>query len=224
MLHRSLANSATASSTLISRAPRLHGDGWSSTTPLTMSLQIAADDFALHQAGDAVTDAIKNMAPWQTNGLYTLPQYPTAASIEDGPTIPSPALFKTLVNPGQISAETESLPSVAECAVHLEFLAALHALRHSIVGSDALAEVLEIKPNFKIVSRRGVETKLKDETLWTRKQVMWEHYLHLAVARFLVWWENVPAMVDQAGQIQITDDTLPPIGRYNDIFCGFSTC
>jgi hypothetical protein len=126
--------------------------------------------------------------------------------------IPSPRIFE---DPFNTSGRNDCLPSNVDCAVHLEFLAALHALRHRVLESDELDEVFDIKPLKKTVTRRGTRVELKDETLWTRRQVKWEKYVNIAVVRFRAWWEAVPETIElQDGHIfPLADNTLPPLGE-----------
>jgi hypothetical protein len=56
--------------------------------------------------------------------------------------------------------------------------------------------------------------------LWERRQVKWERFVALAVARFMTWWEKVREIVgvrdDGTGRelCEVTDDVLPPLGEW----------
>jgi hypothetical protein len=178
-----------------------------------MALDIAADQSALHSTSKQISSHIKSgLTSYTLSSLWEAPSYSTASSKELEPVIPSPRIFEGLFN---TSGRNDCLPSNAECAVHLEFLAALHALRHRVLESDELDEVFDIKPVKKTVTRRGTQVELKDDTLWTRRQVKWEKYVNIAVVRFRAWWEAVPETMElRDGHIlPLTDNTLPPLGE-----------
>jgi hypothetical protein len=188
-----------------------------------MALDIAADKHALHSTSKAITDVIKSTSKCAADGLWEVPHYATATSKENEPIIPSPSIFKPLfdnVDRSSVAGEnSDPLPSAAECAVHLEFLEALFVLRQGILRSEDLDKVFDIKPEHKYVNRKGTQTKLKDDTLWTRRQVKWEKFVSFAVARFLTWWGKVRYMAevpsDGSGRkhFEFTDDMLPPLGK-----------
>jgi hypothetical protein len=195
-----------------------------------MALDIAADKHALHATSKSITDIIKCTAKSVTNGLWEFPRYATATSKESEPIIPSPSIFKPLLNQSDnanrnrssVAAENvNALPSAAECAVHLEFLETLFVLRQGILRSEDLDSVFDTKPVYKYVNRRGTQTRLKDDTLWKRRQVKWEKFVAFAVARFLMWWGKVRTIVDVPGdgsgceRIEVTDDIMPPLGEWN---------
>jgi hypothetical protein len=178
-----------------------------------MALEIAADQCALHNTSKQISSYIKNGSKsYGLNSLWEAPSYSTASSKELQPVIPSPRIFEGLLD---ASEQNNCLPSNAECAVHLEFLATLHALRHGVLESNELDEVFNIKPVKKIVTRRGTQVELKDDTLWTRRQVKWEKYVNIAVIRFQAWWETIPETIGlrEGHSLPFTGDVLPPLGE-----------
>jgi hypothetical protein len=189
-----------------------------------MALDIAANKHALHSASKNITDAIKCTSKSGASALWEVPRYTTATSKESEPIIPSPSIFKPLLDhtnkANNSPAAVHRLPSTAECAVHLEFLEALFVLRQRILRSEDLDDVFDIKPEYKYVDRGGEQTRLKDTTLWERRQVKWERFVAFAVARFMMWSEKVREIVgvrdDGAGRelCEVTDDALPPLGEW----------
>jgi hypothetical protein len=157
-----------------------------------MALDIAADQRALHNASRTATSAIKVTRNNRAACLHEATATRNA--------IPPHNIFTADDRDGN-----SDLPSIAECAVHLEFLETLFVLRQRVLKSETLDEVFDIKPEYKFVDRKGVRTQLKDETLWERRQVKWPRFVDLAVARFTAWWANV----------RDTDGTLPPLGERN---------
>ncbi|RAK89950.1 hypothetical protein BO79DRAFT_286903 [Aspergillus costaricaensis CBS 115574] len=93
--------------------------------------------------------------------------------------VPHPDLFKTL---GTASNNTQrgnaELPTVGECAVHLELLEVFHNLRIQIIQSKELDRV------FNLDSSRLWISKHRSETQRTEK---WHRFVSLAVERFQVW-------------------------------------
>lgn len=190
-----------------------------------MALDILADQRALHQSSKKITNAIKSSSK---TGPYSLSKtaidrkaYPNGSP----PTIPSQEIFNSLYEQEDDNADDANsietkihLPSTAQCAVHLEFLTVLWTLRQRILRSEELDAVFDIKPIHKYVDRKGVQTKLKDDTLWDRRQIKWVTFVRIAVARFLAWWEKVPEIVGARKGLhsyEITKDTLPPLGEQN---------
>jgi len=186
-----------------------------------MALQVAADQFALHRTSNKVSQSIKkgtrdiygdyNYQIGLTK-LHTIPEYKTTSDKKLQPVIPSADTFRGLFDE---SEQNDGPPSAAQCAVHLEFIAALHELRERIVHSTELDDVFDIKPNHKTVTRRGKAEKLKDDTLLPRRQAKWDRYVDLAVVRFVTWWNTVPKSYAQSDgeKPNCTDENLPPLGK-----------
>jgi hypothetical protein len=171
-----------------------------------MALDIIADQRALHTTSRTITAAIKDSRLDAARVLWNVPRYATATSTRPGPAIPPPSIFNSLDQFTIDDYDAKShLPSIAECAVHLEFLEALYVLRQQVLKSEALDEVFDIKPEYKFVDRKGVRTQLKDETMWERRQVKWEKFVEVAVVRFTAWWAKV----------RNADQPMPPLGELN---------
>ena len=177
-----------------------------------MALQVAADHFALHRTSKKVVQSIKQGSQSGLYSLHTVPKYKTTSDIKLQPVIPSADIFKGLIDKGE---QNDGLPSAAECAVHLEFLAVLHELHQRIVESKELDDVFDIKPIKKTVTRKGKTEQLKDPTLSTRKQAKWDRYVDLAVVRFIAWWNIVPQTYSTSNdqRSNCTDENLPPLGE-----------
>src|SRR5205085_3969039 len=105
-----------------------------------------------------------------------------------------------------------ALPSPAECAVHLELPETFYVMRQRILKSEAIDKTFGIDPNHKLVTGPdGEERKLKDDTLWDRRQVKWPKYIESAVARFLYWQKTLDDGGTGSGCSQIEEQTLPPL-------------
>jgi hypothetical protein len=143
----------------------------------------------------------------------------------DEPKIPAPRLFVS-VEPQQTTS-TDSLlemPTVGECAVHLELLEIFFALRTKIINSKKLDETFGVHENPKIVYRKEYDYKtrkynhnkykIKDATFKARRREKWVYYLHCAVGRFMTWAvkANKDMAEEKAGERL---PYLPPLGEYN---------
>lgn len=175
-----------------------------------MAFDIIADRRALHDASRSFVFSLRTAESLNSPYRNTWRDHAN--------NIPSEAIFKPLYP--QIvdgSATRPALPTAAECAVHLEFLQTLYVLRQRILKSVEMDGVFNIQPDHKVVRRKGEDVKLKDNTLWPRRQDKWEKWVRLAAIRFLVWWESLHAIFDisegEVRDVRITDDTLPPLGK-----------
>lgn len=179
-----------------------------------MSLISAVDLRALHAASNQISACIKHPATISSSShgqqSWANPQYPISFSKKSQPAVPFLDIFT-----GLDAVEEGSLPSVAQCAVHLEFLAALHELRHRILESEDLDNIFDTKVTKRTVIRKGEQVELKDDTLLQRRQVKWETYVSIAVVRFLAWWKTTPDVFRRKGQfnIEAAEAILPPLGR-----------
>jgi hypothetical protein len=143
--------------------------------------------------------------------------FQSAVEAAENPQIPVPTLFEFGHPTLPLWRRNPSLPTVAECAVHLELLQVFYSLRVRILGSTELDDLLEIKANPRTVyrttaldGRRTTRTavQVRDETFDERRKVKWPFYLNLAASRFLRW---VDAMEDGADFVQ-RSFRIPPIG------------
>ncbi|KAK2747975.1 hypothetical protein FQN57_001566 [Myotisia sp. PD_48] len=133
---------------------------------------------------------------------------------KEEPKIPAPAIFEdeALQETGicPVAERVIQLPTAAECAVHLELLETFYVLRQRVLKSDSIDKTFGIYPIHQL--RTGVQgdtKKLKDETLWTRRQVKWQKYLILAVARFLTWCRRLDQLPEN--EMRISEENLPPL-------------
>ena len=164
---------------------------------------------SVHAASRKVTHAIQNVTP--IKAIVALSKHKDSV-----PKVPDPKIFADL---SQLPGKTEP-PSIAQCAVHLKFLECLFVLRQKVLKSEELDKVFDIEPNYKIVKRKGVDTKLKDETLWERRQVKWHKFVEFAVVRFVAWWEKLREIVEvkEGDRVVMGVNELPPLGKCDDYY------
>ncbi|KAI0866600.1 hypothetical protein F4860DRAFT_145898 [Xylaria cubensis] len=136
-------------------------------------------------------------------------QLTKAASLSDNPKIPDPSLFNFSVDSGYVQEEARRLPSVAECAAHLELLQAFRYIRAKILSSKELDDTFGIKPENRTVFRKKrvhhgsssswvrEPVKLRDDTFEKRREEKWPLYLRLAASRFFHWITAVEAEFSQ---------------------------
>lgn len=161
----------------------------------------------------------------KTGTTKSLQKVNTAATLKDNPKIPNPSLFE--FESKMPENDNTGLPTVGECAAHLELLQAFYHIYVKVSSSTVLDDVLGIKPEPRIVYRkkylgyrRGYSRKavnLKDDTFKERRKTKWPIYLALAATRFLAWAEAVEKVIDGSVASQATSLHLPPLGRlYHD--------
>jgi hypothetical protein len=180
-----------------------------------MSLAIAQTRDSLHTCSK---NSLANQETLQ--GSSSTPRFKKAVVVTQNPEIPARTLFNFSLPGGILQGNntSTSLPSVAECAAHLELLQAFNSLRIRILASTELDEILDITVIPRTVYRKiytngGRYTKtavqLRDETFDQRRKVKWSLYLGLAASRFLRW---VDAVEDEPNMLKKSIG-LPPIGR-----------
>ncbi|ORY16588.1 hypothetical protein BCR34DRAFT_584252 [Clohesyomyces aquaticus] len=170
-----------------------------STPKTTTSLHQWSKQYIRHQEG------VRNV-------LYNKPPtFQRASVVEQNPKIPSPSLFSS--DTGSLHNQPLALPTVAECAIHLELLQTFQHLRLSIISSEKLDTLLGIELNRRTVFRKvskgyqryeHEEVQLRDMTFDERRQTKWSLFLSLAATRFLVWVELIEK--DRSEEIP-----LPPL-------------
>ncbi|GIJ86994.1 hypothetical protein Asppvi_005893 [Aspergillus pseudoviridinutans] len=137
------------------------------------------------------------------------------------PAIPSPSLFTSLV-PYENQRDRNALPTVGQCAVHLELLEVFFALRSKIINSTQLDNTFGIKINNGIVHRKEYDRrkrkyiykpyKLRDNTWQARRREKWSYFLSIAVQRFKMWIRKANDTVDGSGLSENTRlPFLPPL-------------
>ncbi|KAK0391491.1 hypothetical protein NLU13_0992 [Sarocladium strictum] len=107
----------------------------------------------------------------------------------------------------------ERLPTVAECAAHLELLEVFYVLRQKVLVSREIDNALRIQPNRETKTGKKGDTKtLKDQTLWDRRQAKWDRYLEFACVRFLSWMDGLtPDDTVVTGDEPPLPKHLPPV-------------
>jgi hypothetical protein len=171
---------------------------------------------------------------YKAGGLYDpLSQYKQARNRSEEPVIPAPSLFQTLRDPPQDESATDGqycpslleLPSVSECAVHLELLELFFDLRTLIINSSELDATFGIEQKHKTVYRRELDKKtrkyvskphkLLDSTWSRRRREKWIFYLNIAVGRFLTWAQSADEAMEVASEPHSSAALvhLPPVGK-----------
>ena len=136
--------------------------------------------------------------------------YFPAETPAEQPVIPEPKIFDALDNP---AANLAALPTVAECAVHLQLLEKFVVLKQKILTSNRLDRAFDIIPKENLVSRGGKRQVQADQTFKTRQAVKWPIFVRLATARFLRWWRRCsPLLHPQDDSLRMAEISLPPLG------------
>ncbi|EAW09083.1 uncharacterized protein ACLA_078310 [Aspergillus clavatus NRRL 1] len=148
----------------------------------------------------------------QGRRILRLIQEPNARShisYDDTDPIPDPALFRFDVKASDPEAP---LPTVAECAAHLELLHAINHVRRRVLNSTDLDQVLDLEPvkqsferNTGWTTRYTVE--LRDKGFAQRREAKWPFYMRLAVARFFVWLHKMDMLVSRGQTLSV----CPPL-------------
>ncbi|PNP61297.1 hypothetical protein FNYG_13983 [Fusarium nygamai] len=174
-----------------------------------MALEHRFTKLSLHEQGkDMVSGSSR---PKNPNGL----PYELAVKPEDVPTIPDPGIFEfpTPTNANNAPSRKQNtpdlaLPTLSECAAHLEFLETLFILRQKILVSTELDDAMQTKPVRETkTGYQGDEKTLKDDKLWERRQAKWPRFVELATVRFLAWRDHF----NKSSAREITRDNLPPL-------------
>ncbi|KAF8470760.1 hypothetical protein BDZ91DRAFT_718933 [Kalaharituber pfeilii] len=131
---------------------------------------------------------------------YGPPQFEIAKSREEEPVIPDPAIFepsKLVYTPldsltvGPDGNVRSFIPTVAQCATHLELLSCFAVLRQNVEKSEEMDELLFGKAN-----EYQNDQELDQAQLKAKKDMKWKAFVEIAVARFYEWWCALPAVVD----------------------------
>lgn len=121
--------------------------------------------------------------------------------------VPSPDIFLALQGE-ECPKEVTDLPTTSECAVHLELLEAVYALRRRVISTQNLDDSFGIKGPTRTVYRRTYVGNrkyehrpfaIKDKTFPERSQKKWTAFLHIAVMRFITWAEKVEGLMQERG-------------------------
>ena len=130
-------------------------------------------------------------------------------------------------NTSIVHTRQHNLPTVAQCAVHLELLEVIFALKHRVLSSNALDRTFALKPDQRSVYAstlrrtdffRVPRNRAKFAEHW---KVKWEFFVQAAAARFEAWWDEKSLQyhlqVEEEKKQRtgyITDANLPPLGWY----------
>ncbi|KAI9804703.1 MAG: hypothetical protein M1833_006778 [Piccolia ochrophora] len=185
-----------------------------------MALITGNSQRVLHESSKIATREVVYGSSWHSawnnpasSTKWKAPTFRTARTKQEEPTIPAPILFKSLVDQNT-GGDTEpcSIPSVAECAVHLELLQAIRALRVKVLQSTALDVTFGIKPRPRVIQRGGRQIKEKDYLFAIRRLKKWPLFVNFAVMRFEVWLQSVDlALAGGSDATIIQAATLPPL-------------
>lgn len=160
--------------------------------------------------------------PLKPKKQSTISRYSPAESKDDESVIPDPNLFDAR----RLVTGADSLPSVAQCAVHLELLQCFRKLRNQVINSQRLDQAWDIKPIPRVVytGYRGnkTEKKLKDTTFQSRREAKWSTFIELAVTRFVYWLQITNKNIESVALESEFHIESPPLGEcvanLHDIF------
>ena len=159
-----------------------------------MLLENTLDRKALHSAS---AQHAKHALKSSTSGL---PQGFPAPSRNAALRIPSPACFDFTQTASESNNRLASIPTLSECAVHLELLEAVLVLRTKVLNSKALDRLFGINVSPRR-SAQGPEEK-------------WVRFVALAVIRFSLWWDSLSIILGKAKNVKTLDtEHLPPLGE-----------
>ncbi|KAL4971920.1 hypothetical protein BDW66DRAFT_155205 [Aspergillus desertorum] len=143
-----------------------------------MSLISPSNLLSLHRAIGGQTEAL-NATP---SRRY---RYVDGKNNEQPLDIPDPALFSEIKT---VARDADALPSVGECAIHLEMLEAFHTLRHKVIQSPQLDVAFNIFPR---PTTKYRTVPIRDSRFTDRRRQKWTYFLHIAATRFHGWVEMV---------------------------------
>ncbi|KAK0710031.1 hypothetical protein B0T26DRAFT_836193 [Lasiosphaeria miniovina] len=176
---------------------------------------IGAHTKALHETGKQEVVSIQNHTKQPTNYRQQGTVWRPARDMQEEPVIPAPGLFATLVLPRDTDhagadADADALPTVGECATHLQLLHVFYALRVRIIESAELDKTFGVEQNRTTVwrtrysGRYGRSEKyqhpLGDATWKARRKEKFRYYLIVAAARFQEWVKKADAVLAETKQ------------------------
>jgi hypothetical protein len=166
------------------------------------------------------------------NATTLYPQ--TAKTAAEEPKIPDPKLFASLTHTAPTAPESD-VPTVSECAVHLELLEAFYKLRLDIIKSEELDATFGVTIDKKTVYRKEYDytkrkyvnspVQLGDATWPNRRRQKWSYFLGIAAGRFKVWAKKMNEFLKAPSKpgdwaVFMTGTNwsrlpfLPPLGTY----------
>jgi hypothetical protein len=169
-----------------------------------MALDCPVHKQALHNQGKSYVTSF-------TSGKK-LP-YKLAESISEQPVIPSSNLFSDFPDS---ESKGVRLPTVSECAAHLELLETFYVLRQRILRSAKMDSAMGVVPERETKTGTNNDTKvLKDPRLWEKRQIKWPVFVEFAVVRFLVWRSTIsrthPESRSDGRAGMVKEFFLPPV-------------
>jgi hypothetical protein len=181
-----------------------------------MALQINYDQRAIHECTKDAMNAVQGVRSWNSPANnWQPPTFQPAPSKAEEPIIPAPKIFQLLSQTAQLGGAT-LLPSIADCAVHLELLQVLYTLRRKVLQSTDLDKTFDIKPQPREVwrgyRRNRHKVKIKDSTFAKRRKAKWPGFINCAVVRFLEWLKTADASLRTEGASSRQIRRLPPLG------------
>lgn len=187
---------------------------------------------ALHSTSRADMQNLNHK--YEAGDLYDpFSQFRQAHSKSEEPRIPAASLFQTLAGPqdeeaakGRHASPLLDMPSVGECAVHLELLEVFFAVRTRIINSSELDNTFDVKNKPRTVYRREIDRKtakytdvphqIKDTNWPQRRRSKWIYYLHIAVGRFMFWARSADAAIKLSSKSGSSSTLvhIPPFGEF----------
>lgn len=167
-----------------------------------------------------------------------IPRIPRSPALPNPncPTIPNPQIFCGLTglenseSAGSASSITAIkdttgdgtrslgvvLPTVAECAAHLELLECIVTLRAKVLSSTTLDRAFSIKSRLRTVTQRRGEFKLDDSTFNQRRMQKWPVFLNMAAERFMIWVKTIDNELSNTRREREQCERLfpPPLGEW----------
>lgn len=186
-----------------------------------MSLTCNFNVVGLHSSAQKIAQSAGNVVshnrPLPT-GSWSLPD----SALPSREKIPSATLFKSLSESRQGTASAPDpsqpqLPSIAECAVHLELLQAFYYLRRSVLESEELDAVWEVGPDTIQTSTGDQTYDISSPALAERRARKWPFFNRLAALRFLDWLKLADSHLATTHSDPGAIDT-PPLGEWQKSF------
>ncbi|KAI4261390.1 MAG: hypothetical protein L6R42_003413 [Xanthoria sp. 1 TBL-2021] len=159
---------------------------------------------------------------------YTAPISLVGNEYQQQAHVPSPAIFET-----PESAHTDEdkrsnmLPSIAQCAIHLELLECFKLLQKTVIKSNQLDVLFDTLPRKKFTTSyiynsrgRGVPgrrllrpIKAHDSTFQERRKEKWTRFIHKAYCRFSTWVVSINNNRKISGKVghELDLKLVPPI-------------
>ncbi|KAI9771742.1 MAG: hypothetical protein M1839_002757 [Geoglossum umbratile] len=117
---------------------------------------------------------------------FRYPEFPLASSAhEEAPEIPTADVFwpETALLPSE-----DYLPTLAQCAVHLELLECFHTLKEKVMNDEQIGHWLGVPSDFHPHAGAVERGQQRQEVIEVQNERIWQTFLELAVQRFQTWW------------------------------------